>query len=147
MTLAERIREDLKTAMKARDSLKTGTIRMLLAELKKREIDGRKTLSDEELTGVIKSGIKSRHESVEAFRKGNREELAAKELQEIEILSAYLPRQLSPAELEEAVAAAIAETGAASGKDIGKVMKAVLAKHGSAVDGKAVNAVVLQKLK
>ena len=140
------ITDDMKASMKSGDSTKLGVLRMLLAEIKKREIDKRSPLDEGEIGKTIQSLIKQRNDSVDAFRKGNREDLAAKELQEIEALKVYLPQQMSQAEVEAIVTAAIAEVGATDAKDIGKVMKAALAKSGGRADGKLVNELARAKL-
>ena len=129
----------MKEAMKAKDSVKLGALRMLVAEIKKREIDKRSALDDGEVQKAISTMLKQRQDSIEAFVKGNRPDLADKEKLEVDILSAYLPAQLSDAELQKLVAEAIQESGAKGPNDIGKVMKAVLAKAAGRADGKRVN--------
>ena len=146
MDLKTTIQNDLKTAMKAQDSLKLGTLRMLISEMKKREIDKRSALDEVETQKTIASLIKQRMESVEAFEKGGRTDLADKEKAEIAVLKAYLPEQLTQSEVESLVLAAIQETGAAGPNDIGKVMKAVLAKAAGRADGKMVNEIARTKL-
>ena len=146
MDLKTTLQNDMKTAMKAGDSTKLGTLRMLIAEIKKREIDKRATLEEAEIHKTISSMIKQRNDSVEAFTKGGREELAEKERQEIAVLKAYLPQQMGEAEVEALVVAAIAEIGAASPADIGKVMKAAMAKAGGRADGKLINEIAKRKL-
>ena len=119
---------------------------MLIAEIKKREIDKRSPLDEGEIHKTISSSIKQRMDSIEAFMKGGREDLADKERMEIDFLKVYLPTQLSEAETEALVTAAIEETGAKVPQDMGKVMKAVLAKAGGRADGKMVNELVRKKL-
>ena len=136
----------MKTAMKAQDSLKLGALRMLIAEIKKKEIDKRSALDDGEIQKTISTLLKQRNDSIEAFVKGGREDLADKERKEVQILQAYLPTQLSASEVEALVVAAIQETGAASASDIGKVMKAALAKAAGRADGKLVNELARKKL-
>lgn len=136
----------MKTAMKAQESLKVGTLRMLISEIKKREIDKRTPLDEAEIHKAIASMIKQRQDSFAAFTTGNRPELAEKEEAEIAILKAYLPAQLSAEEIETAVVASIAEVGATGPNDIGKVMKAVLAKTAGKADGKLVNEIARAKL-
>jgi len=139
MDLKTTINNDMKEAMKAKDTVKLGALRMLVAEIKKREIDKRTVLDDSEVQKAISTMLKQRQDSIEAFTKGNRPDLAEKEKLEVDILTAYLPAQLSDAELEKLVAAAIQESGAKGPNDIGKVMKAVLAKAAGRADGKRVN--------
>ena len=137
---------DMKEAMKAQQSVKLGTIRMLLSEIKKREIDSRGTDNQVDPLKVVQSMIKQRNDSVDAYVKGGREDLAAKEREEIAILAAYLPAQMSREEIEKLVVATIAETGAKSPNDIGKVMKAAVAKAEGRADGKIINEIARTKL-
>ncbi len=146
MDLKTTLQNDMKAAMKAQDSLKLGALRMLISEIKKREIDKKTPLEEAEIHKTISTLIKQRNDSVEAFTKGNRPELAEKETAEIKVLQAYLPQQLSPAEVEAIVVAAIAETGATKPEEMGKVMKAALAKAGGRADGKILNELVRKKL-
>ena len=146
MDLKTTIQNDMKSAMKAGEPVKTGCLRMLIAEIKKREIDKRSVLDEGEIQKTVSSLIKQRMDSVEAFTKGGREDLADKERMEIDFLKVYLPTQLSEAETEALVTAAIEETGAKVPQDMGKVMKAVLAKAGGRADGKLVNELVRKKL-
>lgn len=146
MDLKTTLQNDMKTAMKAQDSLKLGALRMLIAEIKKKEIDKRSPLDEGEIQKTISTLLKQRNDSIEAFVKGNREDLADKERKEVEILKAYLPTQLSASEVEALVVAAIQETGASSPNDLGKVMKAALAKAGGRADGKLVNELARKKL-
>lgn len=146
MDLKATLQEDMKTAMKAGEPIKVGTLRMLISEIKKREIDKRSPLDTSEIQKVISSLLKQRQDSVEAFQKGGRTDLADKELKEIEILKVYQPTQLSAAEMEALVTDAIAESGAAGPNDIGKVMKVALAKSAGRADGKAVNEIARRKL-
>ena len=146
MDLKTTLTNDMKAAMKAQEAVKLGTIRMLIAEIKKREIDKRAPLEEPEIHKAISSMLKQRADSVEAFEKGGRTDLADKEKAEIEILKAYLPQQLSPEEVEAIVVACIAETGASGPNDIGKVMKAALAKASGRADGKLVNELARKKL-
>ncbi len=146
MSLMEKIRNDMKDAMRVKDKERLGTIRMLISEIKKRQIDSGKEFDDNDILGVIKSMVKSREDSVNAYREGGREDLAEKEQKEIEILKSYLPKQLSEKEIEKIVEDAIKESDAVSVRDMGKVMKIVMAKYGSQVDGKTVNRIVKEKL-
>jgi hypothetical protein len=147
MTLLERLAEDIKTAMKAREQLRLDVIRMAKAALMNREIEIKKTLDEQESVRVLIGLVKQRKEAVEQFQKGGRQDLADKELKEIAILETYLPKALSPDELRRHVDEAIAETGAKSPKDMGAVMKAVMARlAGQTVDGKVVSDLVRVKL-
>lgn len=146
MDLKASIQNDMKTAMKAQESDKVSVLRMLVAEIKKREIDKRSPLDEGEIQKAIQTMIKQRHDSVEAFTKGAREDLAAKEKAEIEILKAYLPAQMSREELEKIVVQVLSELGPLGPNDVGKAMKPVLAKVAGKADGKLVNEVVRQQL-
>jgi uncharacterized protein YqeY len=147
MSLRDRLTEDLKQAMKSRDQLRTDVIRMIKAAVLNKEVELKKDLDDAEMSRVMTTMIKQRKESVEQFEKGNRAELAAKERQEITIIEAYLPQPLAPAQLAAAVEAVIRDTGATSAKDMGMVMKAVMARlAGQPVDGKQISDLVRSKL-
>jgi hypothetical protein len=147
MSLHDRLTEDLKLAMKARDQLRMDVIRMIKAAVLNKELELKKDLDDAEMSRVMTTMIKQRRESVEQFEKGNRAELAAKERQEITILESYLPQALSPEQLATIVDAAIQETGAHSLKEIGAVMKAVMVRvAGQTVDGKQISELVRTKL-
>lgn len=148
MSLRDRLTEDLKLAMKARDQLRMDVIRMIKAAVLNKEVEMKKDLDDAEMSRIMTTMIKQRKESVEQYEKGQRAELAAKERQEISIIEAYLPKALSPEELDRTVDAVIHETGAASAKDMGAVMKTVMARlAGQPVDGKQVSDLVRSKLK
>ena len=147
MTLLERVQQDMVAAMKAKAEARLGTLRMIKTALKKHEIDSMKPLTDATEMQVLGTLVKQRHESVEMFRKGGREELAAKEEAEIKLLEDYLPAAPSDAEVETAVADAMTETGATSAKQMGLVMKAANARlAGKRVDGKALSELVKRKL-
>jgi uncharacterized protein YqeY len=146
MSLKERITEDMKTAMRARETERLGTIRMIQAAIKQREVDERIALDDTQVLSVIEKMIKMRKESIAQFESGGRADLAAKENQEIQLLQAYMPAQLDAAELDALIAAAIAETGAASIKDMGKVMAQVKQKAQGRADMAAVGAKIKAKL-
>lgn len=142
MTLTERITQDLTASMKAQDAPRTSVLRMAKAALKNKEIDKKAALDDAEAGKVLQSLVKQREDSIEQFRRAGRADLVAKEEQEIVVLRAYLPQEASDAEIASAVEKAVAETGAASVKDMGKVMKAalgILAAGGKPADGKKVN--------
>ena len=140
MSLRERITEDMKAAMRAGEKDRLGLIRMLQAAIKQREVDERITLGDAETLAVIDKMIKQRRESVTQFEAGGRADLVARESAEIAALTAYLPARLSDAELEALIREAIAGSGAASIKDMGKVMAILKAKAAGRADMAAVGA-------
>ena len=146
MTLKERITEDMKTAMRSGEKDRLAVIRLLQAAIKQREVDERITLDDAQVTSVLEKMIKQRKESIVAFEKGARADLVAKESAEIVVLQPYLPAQLGEAELDALIAEAIASTGAASIKDMGKVMGIVKAKAAGKADMGAVGARIKAKL-
>ncbi len=146
MTLKERITEDMKTAMRSAEKDRLAVIRLLQAAIKQREVDERITLDDAQVLAVLEKMIKQRKESIVAFEKGGRADLVAKENAEIAVLQPYLPAQLSDAELDALIAEAIASTGAASIKDMGKVMGVVKAKAAGKADMGAVGARIKAKL-
>jgi uncharacterized protein YqeY len=149
MTLVERITQDLTAAMKSQDAPRTSALRMAKAALQNREIEKKSALDDAEATRVLQTLVKQREDSIFQFRKANRPELVQKEEAELGVLRAYLPEEASEAEIEKAVEKAVAETGAASAKDIGKAMKAALAAlqaGGKPADGKKVNDAVRRRL-
>ncbi len=147
MSLKERIVTDMTTAMKARDAARTSTLRMVKAAVMNREIEKGGELSDEELMKALQSLVKQRRDSVEQYEKAGRAELADKERAEILVIEEYLPRSATREEIEEAVAAAINETGASSMKEMGAVMKATQSRlAGKSVDGRAVSEIVKAKL-
>lgn len=147
MSLKEQIVSDLTVSMKAQDASRTSTLRMIKAAMMNREIEKGGQLDDEEMTKLLRSMVKQRRDSVEQFEKGGRQELADKEKSEIETIEAYLPQAASREEIEAAVAAAIAETGATTIKDMGKLMKATQAAlSGKNADGRMVSEMVKAKL-
>ncbi len=146
MTLKERITEDMKTAMRAGEKDRLGTIRLALAALKQREVDERIVLDDAQVLAVIEKMIKQRKEAIAQFEAGGRADLVAKEAAEMALLQTYLPAQLSDTELDALIAEAIASTGAASIKDMGKVMGVVKAKAQGKADMTALSARIKQKL-
>lgn len=147
MTLKDQIIADMTAAMKAKDAARTSTLRMLKAAIMNREKEGGGEVTDEEVTKLLRSQVKQRRDSVEQYQKGGRQELADKEQSEIVIIEAYLPQGASQEEIDKAVAAAVAETGASSMKDMGGVMKAAMARlAGKNADGKAVSAAVKNRL-
>lgn len=148
MSLRDRLSEDLKLAMKSRDQLRMDVIRMIKAAVLNKEVELKKDLDDAEMSRVMTTLIKQRRESVEQFEKGQRMELAEKERREISIIEAYLPKALSPQDLERIVDSVVAETGAQALKEMGTVMKAVMARlAGQTVDGKQVSDLVKARLK
>ena len=146
MALRERLDEDLKSAMRAKDSLRMNTIRALKSATKYREIELMKPLDDAGILGVVTAEIKRRRDSVEQYRAGNRADLADKEDAEIRLLQDYLPRQLSALELEAKVDEVIGQVGAKGPKDMGAVMKALLPDVQGRADGKVVSELVKQRL-
>jgi hypothetical protein len=146
MSLKERITEDMKTAMRGAQKERLGTVRMILAGIKQREVDERISLDDAQVLAVIDKMVKQRKESIVQFEAGGRADLAAKEAAEIALLQEYLPTQLSAAEIEALVSAAIAKTGAASIKDMGKVMGLLKSELAGRADMGAVSAQIKQKL-
>ena len=147
MTILEQVEKDLVAAMKAREELRLSVLRMMKAALKNKQIELSKPLDDDQAFTVLRTLVKQRHDSAEQFRKGGREELAAKEESEIKIVQGYLPAAASDEEIEAAVAAAITEAGATGAKDLGKVMKAAMARlAGKNADGKRVNALARARL-
>ena len=146
MSLLERMTEDMKAAMKSGDKVRLGVLRMTMAALKKEAIDTGAALDDAKETAILQRAVKQRKESADAFAAGGRPELAETEIAEGRILAEYMPRQLSDDELDAAVAQAIAETGATSMRDMGKVMGAVLGRHQGLVDGARARASVQKAL-
>lgn len=139
MGLETQIQDDMKDAMRSGDTLKRDTLRMLIAAFKNERIEVGADLSEDQAQAVVRRGVKSRKDSAQQYRDADRPELAEKEEAEIAVLEGYLPQQLDEAATEAAVKEAIAETGATAKSDLGKVMKAVMAKHKGVVDGKLVN--------
>ena len=146
MALKDRITEDMKTAMRAADKERLGTVRLLLAAIKQREVDERITLDDGQVLAVIEKMIKQRREAIGQFESGGRSDLVAKETAEIGVLQGYLPAQLTTAEVDALITEAIAATGAASIKDMGKVMGFVKPKAQGRTDMGALSARIKQKL-
>jgi len=138
MAFIERIDSDLKAAMKAGETLKRDTLRMLVAALKNAKIEKMGALDDAECLAVVRNGVKSRRDSAEQYHAAKRVDLATKEEAEIAILEAYLPRQLDEAETRALLQATIAETGVTGKAGLGTVMKSVMANHRDVIDGKLV---------
>jgi hypothetical protein len=146
MSLKIRITDDMKTAMKAKEAQRLSAIRLLLAAVKQREVDERKDLSDGEIASVIEKMIKQRRDSIAQFQSANRQDLVAGETFELNLLSAYLPQQLTDAEIAAEVSAAIAQTGAKGVADMGKVMGMLKGKLAGRADLAKVSAQVKAKL-
>jgi uncharacterized protein YqeY len=146
MALREKLDEDLKSAMRAKDSLRMNTVRALKSAVKYREIELMKPLDDAGILGVMATEIKRRRDSVEQYRAGNRADLADKEEAEIKILQEFLPQQLTREEVEAKVAEVVARVGAQGPKDMGAVMKALLPEVQGRADGKVVSELVKQRL-
>jgi len=146
MALKEKITQDMKDAMKAGEKERLGVIRLILSALKQREVDERIVLDDSQILSVLDKMLKQRRESVAQFTQGNRKDLADKEEAEIKIIQAYMPAQLSEAELDQLVTAAVAESGAATVKDMGKVMAILKPKVAGKADMSAVSAKIKAKL-
>ena len=142
MTLKERISEDMKTAMRAKDTARLGTIRLLQAAMKQKEVDERVTLDDAAVIAIVDKLIKQRKDSVAAFVQANRQDLADVEQAEIGVLEVYLPQRLSAAEIDAAVKAIVASVGASGPGDMGKVMGAVKAQLAGKADMGLVSAAV-----
>ncbi len=146
MSLSEKIAQDLKTAMKSGQRVRVDVLRMLKAQIKNTEIEKGRALTEEEEIGVLQSAAKKRREAIELYRKGNRPELAQKEAEELGVIESYLPKQLSREEVEAIVAEILAQTGASSLKDLGKVMKEAMGRLKGKADGKLVQEIVRSKL-
>jgi uncharacterized protein YqeY len=147
MSLQEKIQSDIAGAMRSKEALKLGVLRMMKTAVKNKEIEKMKPLEEAEVLTVLNSLVKQRKDSVEQFRKGGREELAQKEEEEIKIIETYLPAAASEDDIRHAVEEAIQETGASSAKDMGKVMKATLTRlAGKTADGSKVSQMVKEKL-
>jgi uncharacterized protein YqeY len=146
-TLKDRIQEDMKNAMRSKDTERLGTIRLLLSAMKQREVDERITLSDSDVLAILNKMIKQRRESATQFRAGERIDLAEKEDKEITVLVDYLPQQLTEVEVDALVDAAIAQTGATMQKEMGAVMAIIRDKAQGRADMAVVSAKIKTKLK
>ncbi|CAG5078853.1 Uncharacterized protein YqeY [Thermobacillus xylanilyticus] len=146
MTLAERLNEDLKLAMKSQDKFKLSVLRMVRAAIKNQEIERKRALDDSEVIDVLSREIKQRRDSLQDFEKAGRTDLAEQASAEIEIISAYLPKPLTDEEVTALVQQTIQETGASSKADMGKVMAALMPKVKGRADGKLVNQIVSKHL-
>jgi uncharacterized protein YqeY len=146
MSLKQRVQEDMKSAMRAGDKERLGTVRLILAGIKQREVDERIQLDDAQVLAVLEKMVKQRRESIAQFEAGGRADLVAKETAELAVISAYLPSPLSETELDALIQAAIAESGAASIKDMGKVMGIIKSKAQGRADMAAVGARIKARL-
>ena len=146
MSLKARVTDDMKNAMRAKDSARLGTIRLLLAAIKQREVDERIELDDAAISSIVEKLIKQRKDSISQFQAAGRDDLVALEQAELVVLQAYLPEQLSSAEVEAAVTAAIAESGASSAKDMGKVMGLLKPRLAGRADMGQVSALIKAQL-
>ena len=150
MGLREQFTDQLKTSMRAGDAARTSTLRMILARVKDADIAARPKgvdhVPEEEVVAALRGMVKSRRESVELYRQGHRQDLVDKEEAEIAVIEAFLPQQMDEAAMQAAVAAAVEETGAASIKDMGKVMAALRAKHAATLDMAKAGAIVKARL-
>jgi uncharacterized protein YqeY len=146
MSLQNEISSALKDAMRAKDEAKLASLRLVLTAIKRREKDVRRSLKDQEIISVISTQIKQRRESIDQYRKAGREDLARAEESELQVLQAYMPEQVSEEEMSQTLDEVIAEVGAVSMKDMGKVMKAAMAKLAGKADGRVINEMVKAKL-
>jgi uncharacterized protein YqeY len=146
MGLKERLKEDMKAALKAKDKVKLSTIRMIQSLIKNAEIEKRGELTDEEIVQLLMKYAKQRKESIELYQKGGRQDLVEKEKAELAVVESYLPKQMSEEEVRALVEEAIRESGATSPKDLGKVMKLVMPKVKGRADGSLVNRIAKELL-
>jgi len=146
MSLSQKIIEDLKVAMKAKDTLRVSCLRMLKTALKNKQVEKGHELEDEEIQAVISSLVRKGQEAAKEFREGNRQDLATKEEEEIKIYHEYLPEQFTPADIEKVLKEIISELSATSPKDLGKVMKTAMARMAGKVQGKEVNEIARKLL-
>ncbi len=146
MNLKERITEDMKAAMRAKDTERLGTIRLLTAAIKQKEVDERIVLEDAQVLAIVEKMVKQRKDAIQQFMAGGRQDLADKEQAEIQVISAYLPQQAGAEEIAQIVAAAVAESGASGPQDMGKVMAIVKAQLAGRADMTVVSAQVKQAL-
>jgi len=146
MSLSERLNEDMKAAMRSQDKFRLSVIRMVRSSIKNVEIDQRKTLADNEVLEILGRELKQRRDSIQEFERAGRGDLAEAVKAEIDILAEYMPQQLSEAEIEDVVKQTIAEVGASSKADMGKLMSALMPKVKGRADGKLVNQAVLRLL-
>lgn len=145
-TIKDKIQEDMKTAMRSQDKQRLATIRLILSALKQREVDDRITLTDEHIIGILDKMLKQHRQSIEEFQKGGRQDLVQKEMDEVTIIQSYLPAQLTADELKQLIKSVIQETGAASARDMGKVMAALKPKIQGKADMTMVSTLVKEHL-
>jgi len=146
ISLKKKIDEDIKKALKSRDSLRLGVLRMLKSEIRYKEIDTRSELSDEEVISVLSSSIKRRKDSIEQFERGGRDDLVSQEKAELEVILGYMPEQLNEEKLSGIISQAIKEVNASGPSDLGKVMKLIMPQVKGKADGKLVNQLVSSQL-
>jgi uncharacterized protein YqeY len=146
VSIKEKLKADLVTAMKARAELKVSTLRLVTSAIKNKEIDERKELDDEGVLAVLNTAAKQRRDSIEQYAKGGRQDLVDAETEELAILEGYLPKGMTDAEIEAALAEVIREKGFTSSKDVGLAMKELMARHRGRVDGKQAQAIVRRLL-
>ncbi len=146
MSLRDRLDADVKDAMRARDDVARDTLRMVISEIKKQEIDGDKDLDEPAVAAVVAKAAKTRQESLEVYEKAGRDDLAATERAQLAVLERYLPKQLSEDETRALVTDVIQRLGVTSKKDVGRVMKEVMSTHRGLVDGKRVQALASEQL-
>ena len=144
--LKEKLNEDLKKYMKEKNTLALNTVRLVIAEIKNKEVEKNSEITDEEILQIIRKQIKMREDSIQQFRSANREDLAEKEAQELEILKNYLPEDLTDEELDKIIQETIKELNASSKKDFGRVIKEVIQKVQGRADNKKISEVVSKKL-
>lgn len=146
MSLEQKINEDLKEALKANDSLRVSCLRMLKSSLKNMQVEKRRKLNDKEIHAVISSLVRKGKEAIGEFRKGGREDLCSKEEQELKVFYEYLPKQLTPGEIEETLREIITELSVNSSKDLGKLMKVAMSRMAGQAQGKEVNEIARKLL-
>lgn len=146
MSLQEQLNTAMKEAMRAKDSLRLNAIRLVKTAIKNKEIEARQEFDDQAVIGVLSSLVKQRRESAQVYRESNRADLAEKEERELAVIQEFLPQQLSEEEIKTLIEAAVAETGAVSARDMGKVMKIVSAKTVGRADGRMVSELVKARL-
>ena len=144
--MQKRIQKDMFQAMKDNNTIKKETLRLLLSEIKNEQIRLQKELQEDDIIKIVKRNLKSRQEAIKLFQQGNRQDLVDKTQKEIEILKIYFPKQLSKEELEKIATDIISKLGATTQKDIGRVMKAIMTKYATQVDGKTAQQIVTNKL-
>ena len=145
--MLDRLKEDLKNAMRRGDAVAVGTIRMLISQMQYARIQAGKDLTEDDVLALLQRAVKTRREAIEQFEKGGRADLAAKERSEIGVVERYLPASMGEDDMAKAVDALLAELGITDKKDLGRAMKEFMARHRGRVDGKAANALIASRLK